>query len=303
MATNAFNVKVRVGAAILAALAVTPACAFGREATAATSAGQPIESSAPAKETVEAVPVSARERARCRLRFPSPLPTRVRNVPILMYHRINVVTASTPEITRHLTVDPVVFAHQMRWLKHHGYHTIVHRQLFNALMCGSRLPRKPILITFDDGYKDAYKNAAPILERKGMRGAAYVITSRISGDDPSFLTWKQVRLLEQMGVEVVSHTVSHRGLTSLSDSAAMEELVRSRRVLERKLDHRVTWLAYPFGDYNSRIEALARQAGYKLATTTVWGARQDASRPFALYRLRVSDTTGVSGLAAMLERS
>jgi len=70
--------------------------------------------------------------------------------------------------------------------------------------------------------------------------------------------------------------------------------------LERKLDHRVLWLAYPYGNYDGRIEALARKAGYKLAVTTEWGSLQSASRPFALKRLRVLDSTGVSGLAAML---
>ena len=71
-------------------------------------------------------------------------------------------------------------------------------------------------------------------------------------------------------------------------------------MLERKLDHRVPWFAYPFGDFDARIERLARQAGYLLATTTVWGARQSASRPLALTRLRVLDSTHVTGLAAML---
>jgi peptidoglycan/xylan/chitin deacetylase (PgdA/CDA1 family) len=303
MATNPFHLKLRAGAAVFAALAVLPACAFGGHATTGTSTSESNVSSPTAEETSTTAPERAHQRARCPLRFPNPLPSRVRAVPILMYHLIGAVKASTPEITQHLTVNPVVFAHQMTWLKHTGYHTITHRQLFNALMCGSRLPRKPILVTFDDGYKNVYKNAAPILERKGMRGTAYVITGRISGDDRSFLTWKQLRLLEQMGVDVASHTVSHVGLTALSNSAALSELARSRRVLERKLGHRVPWLAYPFGDYDSRIEGLARQAGYRLATTTVPGTRQYASRPLALYRLRVLDTTGVSGLAAMLDRA
>ena len=83
-------------------------------------------------------------------------------------------------------------------------------------------------------------------------------------------------------------------------SFARTELVKSRKKLERKLDHRVPWLAYPYGDYDGRIETLAKKAGYKLAVTTGWGSLQSASRPFALKRLRVLNTTGVSGLAAML---
>jgi peptidoglycan/xylan/chitin deacetylase (PgdA/CDA1 family) len=217
-----------------------------------------------------------------------------------MYHRIDYVTSSTPAPTKALTVSPEDFRRQMRWLKLHGYHTITQRSLFNALMCGSHLRRKPIVITFDDGYRDVYRYASPVIERFGMHAISYLITERISGDDRSFLSWKQVRRFEGRGVEIGSHTVSHAALTSLSNAGAMDELVKSRKKLERKLDHRVPWLAYPYGDYDGRIEALAKKAGYKLAVTTDWGSLQSASRPFALKRLRVLDTTGVSGLAAML---
>lgn len=238
--------------------------------------------------------------AGCPLRFPERLPSRVRTVPILMYHRINVVTPSTPPITRRLTVHPAVFARQMRWLRRHGYRTITQRQLFEGLLCGRPLGRRPILVTFDDGYRDALRYAAPVLARHGMRATAYVITGRISNGDRSFLTWRQLARLERLGVQVGSHTVTHRALTGLSSSAALAELVRSRRKLERRLGHRVPWLAYPIGAYDSRIESLARRAGYVLAVTTVHGTRQSARRPLALTRLRILDTTGVRGLAGML---
>jgi peptidoglycan/xylan/chitin deacetylase (PgdA/CDA1 family) len=301
MATNTLHIIVRTGAALaVAALVATSACLSQGEATA-TVGGSDTSAPIPQRATDPAggMPLSPVE-SDCLLRFPSPLPNRSRVVPILMYHRINVVDASTPEITRRLTVHPDVFRRQMRWLKRHGYRTITQRMLFDSLMCGDPLPRKPILITFDDGYRDAYTKASPVLVRFGMRATAYVITGRISGSDSSFLTWRQVRLLENRGVEIGSHTVSHHPLTALSSEQAYVQLRSSRRILERRLGHRVPWLAYPFGAYDSRIESLARHAGYRLAVTTEYGATQSARRPLALRRLRVSDTTGVSGLAAML---
>jgi peptidoglycan/xylan/chitin deacetylase (PgdA/CDA1 family) len=312
MATNTLHIIVRTGAALAAAaLVAVSACLSQGRATAtvgdgetsATSTVGRSETPAPTPRRVTDVgggmPVSSTE-SDCPLRFPSPLPNRTRVVPILMYHRINYVDASTPEITRRLTVHPDVFRRQMRWLKLHGYRTITQRMLYDALMCGDRLPRKPIVITFDDGYRDAYTKASPVLARFGMRATAYVITGRISGRDSSFLTWRQLRLLEERGVEIGSHTVSHYPLTTLSSEQAYAQLRSSRRVLERRLGHRVPWLAYPIGDYDSRIESLARRAGYRLAVTTESGATQSARRPLALRRLRISDSTGVSGLAAML---
>jgi peptidoglycan/xylan/chitin deacetylase (PgdA/CDA1 family) len=203
-------------------------------------------------------------------------------------------------LPRGLTVHPAVFSRQMTWLKRQGYRTITQRELFEALMCGRPFGPKPIVITFDDGYRDVFFKASPVLKRLGMRATAYVVSGRISGRDPSFLTWPLLHALERRGIEIGSHTMAHLDMTSLSDARMLEDLTRSRRALERELGHRVPWLAYPFGAYNARVERLARQAGYLLAVTTRPGSVQSARQPFALPRLRVLDSTGVRGLAAML---
>lgn len=236
-----------------------------------------------------------------RLRLPEPLPQREIKVPILMYHLIAVSPPGTPSTERRLTVHPADFARQMRWLKQHGYRTVTQRELFEALFQGRRLGPKPILITFDDGYRDLYVNASPVLARLGMRATAYVISSRLKNGYPLILTWRLLRQLPSRGIEIGSHTATHVDLTSLSDQEAARELVQSRLAIERRLRRPVQWLAYPFGDYDARIERLVRQAGYVLAVTTEGGSVQSARRPLALRRLQVLDSTGVAGLAAMLE--
>jgi peptidoglycan/xylan/chitin deacetylase (PgdA/CDA1 family) len=217
-----------------------------------------------------------------------------------MYHRIDVLRPSLPAITRSLTVAPVDFARQMRWLHAHGYHTVTQAQLFAALERHGRLPARPVLVTFDDGYRDVLKNAAPVLHRLGMKATAYVITSRISNGDVSFLTWAELHELEQDGIEIGSHTVHHSELPSLSDPVALQELIQSRNSLETRLGHPVQWFAYPAGRFDARTEALVRQAGYVLAVTTQPGTLQDARQPFALHRYEVLDTTGVTGLQSLL---
>jgi peptidoglycan/xylan/chitin deacetylase (PgdA/CDA1 family) len=258
------------------------------------SAGRVHRSPAPAP--------APRQPAVARLTLPATLPTRTLAVPILMYHRIDLLRPTLPAITRSLTVDPADFARQMRWLAAHGYHTVSQAQLFAALERGGKLPAKPIVITFDDGYRDVLAKAVPVLRRLGMRATAYVITSRISNGDVSFLSWPQLHQLEQDGVELGSHTVHHYELPGLSDPAALQELIQSRRALEAHLHHPVQWFAYPAGRFDARSEALVRQAGYVLAVTTEPGRVQDARSPFALHRYEVLDTTGVIGLASMLGR-
>jgi peptidoglycan/xylan/chitin deacetylase (PgdA/CDA1 family) len=244
-----------------------------------------------------AVGARSNSQAEQRLTLPARLPNRELRVPILMYHRVH---AAPPASQRALTVHPVDFARQMRWLKQHGYRTITQRELYDALFLGKRLGPKPILITFDDGYSDVFHKALPVLKRLDMRATAYVISGRTLRSDTVFLTWHLLRALERDGVEIGSHTVEHRNLTSLSDAEALRELVHSRRAFERRLEHPVRWLAYPFGAHDSRIVRVARRAGYLLAVTTEHGVVQSSRRPLALRRLRILDSTGVAGLAAML---
>jgi peptidoglycan/xylan/chitin deacetylase (PgdA/CDA1 family) len=294
----------RIAVFVLLAVALTAGLFFGLRGGGDKAASAPPASSA---ETRINEPASSRvaithRPSTTRLALPATLPNRTLEVPILMYHRIDVLRPSLPAITRSLTVAPADFAAQMRWLKVHGFHAITQEQLFAALERGKALPAGPILITFDDGYRDVLKNAAPVLHRLDMPATAYVITGRISGPDVSFFSWAQLHTLEQEGVEVGSHTVHHVELPGLTDPAALQELIQSRLALERHLHHPVQWFAYPAGRFDARTERLVGQAGYVLAVTTQPGSAQSASAPFALHRYEVLDTTGVRGLAALLGR-
>ena len=232
------------------------------------------------------------------LTLPTTLPARVLHVPILMYHRIDRARQGDPAITRALTVPLSDFAAQMRWLHGHGYHAITQLALFEALEHGARLPTRPVVITFDDGYADIM-GAAHVLHDLGMPATAYVITDRI-GSKSGFLTWGQLRELETLGFDIGSHTVNHLSLPTLSDAQIHHELGHSRAVLERHLGHPVQWFCYPAGRFNDRVVTAVRAAGYVLATTTIGGTQQSAEHPLRLRRVRVSHSNGTSGLAGLL---
>ena len=217
-----------------------------------------------------------------------------------MYHRIDYLRPFLPSITRALTVSPSEFTREIDWLAAHGFHAVSQAQLFAALEDGRRLPPHPVMITFDDGYRDVLIHAAGVLAAHHMPATAYVITGRISGRDLSFLTWHELKLLEKDGFAIGSHTVDHLELPDLSDAEARYELVASRLALERELHHPVDWFAYPSGAETPHAAALVRRAGYLLAVTTHPGLRQDARFPFQLFRLEILDTTGVAGLSVLL---
>jgi peptidoglycan/xylan/chitin deacetylase (PgdA/CDA1 family) len=174
------------------------------------------------------------------------------------------------------------------------------QQLFEALERRKPLPSRPVLITFDDGYRDVLDNAAPVLHRLGMPATAFIITDRVGGPDPSFLDWRELRALERDGFTIGSHTVHHVRLPSLSSAQAMLELSQSRATLERHLHKPVRWFAYPDGATSSAVVALVRKAGYLLAFTTQHGVAQYAREPLLLHRYEIPRSDGLAGFAALL---
>lgn len=222
------------------------------------------------------------------------------DVPVLMYHRIGrLPTVPTPTSTK-LTVQPAVFAAQMEWLARHGFHAITAQQLYDALERSRPLPPRPVLITFDDGYRDVLFNAAPVLHRLGMPAVAFVITGRVGGPDPSFLNWQDLRDLEKDGFTIGSHTVHHLRLPGLSTSQAFGELDASRATLQRHLRKGIDWFAYPDGATSAAVVRLVHRAGYRLAFTTRTGFTQYAREPFLLHRDEIPRSDGLAGFAALL---
>jgi peptidoglycan/xylan/chitin deacetylase (PgdA/CDA1 family) len=222
------------------------------------------------------------------------------DVPILMYHRIGSLPPNPPDMLARLTVQPRVFAAQMTWLARHGFHAITPQQLYDALERKQPLPSRPVLITFDDGYRDVLFNAEPVLHRLGMPATAFVITGRISGPDPSFFTWQQLRDLERDGFTVGSHTVDHAKLTDLSAARVIAELKQSRSALEQNLGHAVPWFAYPYGATNDAVTAQVGRAGYRLAFTTQRGSAQYRRAPLLLERYEIARSDGLAGFVTLL---
>jgi peptidoglycan/xylan/chitin deacetylase (PgdA/CDA1 family) len=222
------------------------------------------------------------------------------DVPILEYHRVGPEPTGSA-LTDALTVGTGDFAAQMNWLRAAGYHGVTPSELFDALVFGDRLPTRPFMLTFDDGYRDVLWNAAPLLHHLRLRAVAFVITARISGPDTSFLTWDELRRLEALGFAIGSHTVDHPDLTSLSPRELAYQLDASEAVLQRRLGHPVPWLSYPIGAFDPAVVAATQRAGYLLAVTERPGSFQ--TNPFELHRYEILDSTGLSGLKALLASS
>lgn len=235
-------------------------------------------------------------------RLPDPLSSRTLDVPILMYHRVGRLP-SYDDAYPGLTVQTRVFGAQMEWLYRHGFHAISGQSFFDALEWGRPLPPRPVLITFDDGYRDVLYNAEPVLHRLHMPAIAFVISDRVSSGDPSFLTWADLRDLGHDGFTIGSHTVHHLDLTTLPIPEARAEVTRSRETLEKHLGLPVYWFSYPGGAEDPAVVRLVRRAGYLLAVTTQPGFDQSAREPFLLHRDEILRNGGLRGFVRLMQPS
>jgi peptidoglycan/xylan/chitin deacetylase (PgdA/CDA1 family) len=206
-------------------------------------------------------------------------------VPIVTYHRVHEFATEYTKSIPDETVEPAVFAAEMRALRRSGFHAVSQRRLFRALFDGARLPGRPVLITVDDGYVDAVTQILPVLRANHMVATFYVITGRTR--EQGFLNARQIRRLDRAGMDVGAHTRTHVPLATLPTAAAQREVAGSRRDLQRILGHPVYWFAYPYGSTDAAVAEQVRRAGFLLAVTTNGGTSESSLAPFALPRLHV----------------
>jgi peptidoglycan/xylan/chitin deacetylase (PgdA/CDA1 family) len=213
-------------------------------------------------------------------------------VPILMYHVIHSPPASVRYPT--LYVPPAEFAAQVAALKQAGYHGVTLDQVRSAWTKGTPLPRKPVVLSFDDGYRSQFAKAMPVLRRAGWPGEL-----NLQIDLPPSqggLTAGEVRTMIAAGWEVDAHTITHPDLTTLDAAALQREVGGSRRIIEHRFGVPAHWFCYPAGRYDPTVEAAVRRAGFVGATTTLPGWATPSEDPYRLPRVRVDGETSPDAL-------
>jgi peptidoglycan/xylan/chitin deacetylase (PgdA/CDA1 family) len=215
-------------------------------------------------------------------------------VPILMYHVISAPQPGAPY--PELYTPERVFAAQMRALARRGYRGVTLAQVDDYWRRGYALPRKPIVVSFDDGYLSHYTHARPVLHSLGWPG---VLNLEVNNVRPGDLTTRQVKALIAAGWEIDSHTITHPDLRTLTDARLRHELVASRAFIRSRFGVPANYFCYPAGRFDARVVAAVKAAGYRLATTTQPGLAEPSAR-LTLNRIRVDGQDGVAGLISKL---
>ena len=222
-------------------------------------------------------------------------------VPILMYHYIGVVPPNADIYRLDLTVTPRAFEEQLAWLRGQGFTTVTLDDLVAALTQGAPLPPRPVILTFDDGYADAYTNAFPLLSRYGMTGTFFVVTEWIDSAQPGYLTWDQARAMAAAGMTIASHTRSHPDLTDGCDyDCRIYQILGSVQTIEAEIGVRPRFFCYPSGRYDAGVLDVLRSVGIEAAVTTQAGTLHTSDDLLELSRARMRNTTTVTDLAWMV---
>ncbi len=230
-------------------------------------------------------------------------PVAVVKIPILTWHAV----LPLPEGTQvRGAVSLRAFETQVAWLARRGFTSLSMDAAADLLAGRGTPPRRPVVLSFDDGYRCVLQHALPVLEAAGLRATLFVVTGSVGATTGWYLAkggqsfehagWDELERAAAAGHGIGSHTVQHRRLTNLSPVERDAELTDSREALRARFgacDH----LAYPFGSVSEAVAESALRCGYRTACTTQPG-RNAPGQPLAwLRRQTIGRSLGVLGFA------
>ncbi len=233
---------------------------------------------------------------------------------IIYYHSIHPFSSRS--------IKPSIFDCHLAWLKKNGFRSILVREIPDALMHPERFPTPWVALTFDDGYQDNVDYALPALKNAGFVATFFVVAGVIDGErnqinsrkghflyeNRAMMTSESIKLLYSEGMEIGSHTLSHKLITkvlSLSRKEAEKELKVSKEVLEQIISWPVVSFSYPNGQrgaFSNQTRKLLHKIGYEVAVTTMWGLPTDSgSDMLQLPRCEISTKDELYDFQAKME--
>jgi peptidoglycan/xylan/chitin deacetylase (PgdA/CDA1 family) len=242
--------------------------------------------------------------AKMTISTPTPTPVALPDqaqVPILMYHYVSELPPNPDQYRRDLTVSPENFEAQLQYLAEAGYHAITLSDLYLHLTQGYPLPDKPIVLTFDDGYADAYEVVFPLLLNYGFAGTFFVLATPTHFESPGYLTWAQMREMADAGMEIQAHGRDHVDLRGRSYDYLVYQILGIQEAIQHHIGRLPRFFCYPSGQYDANAIAVLKSAGYWGAVTTEWGNSHTRESLFQMSRVRIRGTDTLGSFVSKLE--
>lgn len=210
-------------------------------------------------------------------------------VPVILYHHVQPQARAIELGQSSLSVDNTIFENQMAHLVSNGYTTISAVRLADALRLRSLLPEKSIVVTFDDGYVDAYTYVYPIVQKYNVIANFAISTGLVGGD--GYLTWEQIKEMSaNANIHFANHTWSHYPLDQGSLDKIKFEVETANHHLEENTGQSIETLVYPYGSFDEDAIKVLQENGFKAAFSTIPGYWQCDSFIMSLHRNRVGNS-------------
>ena len=229
---------------------------------------------------------------------PVPLPDQAR-VPILMYHYVSELPPDADRYRCDLTVSPENFKAQLQFLADAGYHPITLTDLYLHLTQGYPLPERPIALTFDDGYRDAYEVVFPLLLDYGFTGTFFVLATPTHLESPAYMTWAQMKEMSDAGMDIQAHGRDHVDLRGRSYDYLVYQILGIQEAIHHHTGRLPRFFCYPSGQRDANVIAMLKSVGYWGAVTTEWGHTHTRENLFEMPRVRIR---GSDTLASFIDR-
>lgn len=216
-------------------------------------------------------------------------------VPVLYYHSVD------ENAENEVTITPEMLEKQLDYINDNDYITITMSELYDYLINNQPIPKKSIVITFDDGYMNNYTEAFPLLKERNMKATIFCVGNSLDGS--YYLSKDAIKEMSDYGIDIESHTVNHVHLDTLNYDEQLSEIKNSKEILENITGKDVTAIAYPFGDYNDDSIKAAKEAGYKLAFTTHLGLSDRNDDIYKLDRIYISSNYDMNTFKELLKNT
>ncbi len=160
----------------------------------------------------------------------------------------------------------------MEYLKYSGYRTISLPKFVEYLHMDAKSPSKTVVLTFDDGFKNNYSEAFPVLQKYGFTATVFLVTNYIDAvcswdkhksiPEIPLLSWDEIQEMSDYGIDFGAHSCSHPYLTQISKGELKTELLSSKSITETKLNKPVKFFSHPYGDLNHETKQTAKECGF-----------------------------------------
>lgn len=222
------------------------------------------------------------------------------SIPILMYHSISENCEERIHPYYELNTSPRLFAEHMKYLAENKYAVITLDQVAQFVASGKNAPEHCVAITFDDGYRDFYTEAFPILQQHGFTATVFLPTNFIGSQRLKFkgkecLSWEEVRELHRQGIVFGSHTVTHPKLRLLKRAELENEIRQSKEIIEDRIGASVQTFSFPFAfpeqdrNFIKILKDLLLGNGYNAGVTTMIGRASAKDSQLLLRRIPVNN--------------